>query len=39
MNAFLDRFPSAELAPGFEYEAIPAFWELGLVRLDAVVPA
>jgi len=39
VNAFLDRFPRAGLAPGFRYAAIPAFWELGLTRLDAVVPA
>jgi cytochrome P450 len=39
VNAFLDRFPRAALAPGFRYETIPAFWELGLARLDAVIPA
>jgi cytochrome P450 len=39
VNAFLDRFSSAALAPDFRYETIPAFWELGLVRLDAVIPA
>ena len=39
VNAFLDRFPRAELAPGFRYQTIPAFWELGLTRLDAVIPA
>jgi len=38
-NAFLDRFPRAGLAPGFRYQTIPAFWELGLARLDAVIPA
>jgi len=38
VNAFLDRFPRAGLAPGFRRETIPAFWELGLVRLDAVIP-
>jgi len=39
VNAFLDRFPRAALAPGFRYETIPAFWELGLARLDALIPA
>jgi cytochrome P450 len=38
VNAFLDRFERAELAPGFRYETIPAFWELGLTRLDGLIP-
>ena len=39
VNAFLDRFPRAGLAPGFRAETIPAFWELGLVALDALIAA
>jgi cytochrome P450 len=39
VNAFLDRFPRAGLAPDFRAETISAFWELGLVRLDALIPA
>jgi cytochrome P450 len=39
VNAFLDRFPRAGLAPGFRAQTIPAFWELGLVRLDALIPS
>jgi cytochrome P450 len=39
VNGFLDRFPRAGLAPGFRAQTIPAFWELGLVRLDALIPS
>ena len=33
-NTLLDRFSRAELAPGFEFTRVPAFWEFGPSRLD-----
>jgi cytochrome P450 len=33
-DTVLDRFARAELAPGYRFQRVPAFWELGPARLD-----
>jgi cytochrome P450 len=34
LQMLFERFPRAELAPGYRFQRVPAFWELGPARLD-----
>jgi cytochrome P450 len=35
-EAFLERFPAPRLAPGWRFERLPAYWELGPRTLEVV---